>query len=220
MSFAVWLSIKVYLLFFLCMILMLAGVRAIMNKGNETQEAYLVATYSEPSPASDAKASASFPSAEDNSNPVATTNPRRHVTGVILVDWELKDIDATTNKAAEAHSDNKTNTTSSRKMLWTSFSQVSVPPRHGKRGLGKKLVDGAEKFCVELSKKMAKDLGLEKPLPTTMEILVLNVRPELEGWYSRQGYVTTRKDAPFPAPEIVLPGYDVKGVMMEKTLIE
>eukprot|EP00048_Salpingoeca_helianthica_P017464 m.237358 g.237358 ORF g.237358 m.237358 type:complete len:181 (-) comp21085_c0_seq1:23-565(-) len=89
------------------------------------------------------------------------------------------------------------------------FGMLSVSSDREKAGIGKQLVRAAEeKIRSELA-------GIQN---TYIEIPVINLRPELIPWYERQGYNKTGEVLPFEAPHILADGYDIRFVMMRKSI--
>jgi N-acetylglutamate synthase-like GNAT family acetyltransferase len=67
---------------------------------------------------------------------------------------------------------------------------LTVNPVRQSSGIGRQLMQSAEDFC--------RDRGC-----FIAEIDVINLRPELVDWYSRQGYQVVG-EAPYPRPEILI----------------
>jgi len=141
---------------------------------------------------------------------------------------EAKSVEgATTESTGEA-------VTKKRMQFKGMFGSVSVYPWFERRGIGQALVKACEEYVKYKAQTIQLPQGtLERAcsgqlvnpvthavmeLPVIMDILVLNVRPELKGWYSKQGYTIYSEDAPFPYDHIVLPGWTIRGVMMKKEL--
>lgn len=62
------------------------------------------------------------------------------------------------------------------------FSAVSVPSRFGKRGIGKALVDAAERRVIDLAKQ-------SDTASASLQMGVISQREDLFPWYSKQGFV-------------------------------
>lgn len=127
------------------------------------------------------------------------------------------------------------------------FGCVAVWPHMEKRGLGKTLITAAEKFLlklfrdlnkIEVSETEAAICSLTHPVNAftplaypriydesyagkcVMEMIVLNVRPELVPWYVRQNYVIFDRRISLPRTWIVRDGMDeVLCTLMKKTLV-
>ncbi len=69
------------------------------------------------------------------------------------------------------------------------LGMLTVSPELQNSGIGKKLMQQAEVFALEL--------GLSKIVMT-----VITVREELISWYKRRGYVDTGKREPFPISDV------------------
>lgn len=69
------------------------------------------------------------------------------------------------------------------------IGMIAVAPSKQNLGLGKLLIQDAEKHALNVFKA------------TTANMYVLNGRPELMGWYNRLGYSETGQIEPFPASE-------------------
>jgi predicted N-acetyltransferase YhbS len=69
------------------------------------------------------------------------------------------------------------------------FSALSVPPKNGKQGIGKQLIQAAE----EKVRGFAKELQTTetRPVKAKMEMDVVNVRTDLFPWYEKQFYRQT-----------------------------
>lgn len=64
------------------------------------------------------------------------------------------------------------------------FGMLSVVPAHQGNGLGRRLVDAAERYCAERG-------------CAEMDLWVVNLRKELPPWYAKLGYAETGR-APWP----------------------
>ncbi|CAN0028477.1 unnamed protein product [Sphacelaria rigidula] len=84
------------------------------------------------------------------------------------------------------------------------FGMLSVKPEHTRRGIGQLLVASAERRCRE-------ELGRDY----VMEISI--VRSQLLKWYQDQGYVPSRQ-IPFPVPDLIKEGLDVKFQLLTKRI--
>lgn len=66
------------------------------------------------------------------------------------------------------------------------FSALSVPPKNGKQGIGKQLIQAAEEKVRGFAKK-----SQTRPVKAKMEMDVVNVRTDLFPWYEKQLYRQT-----------------------------
>ena len=88
-----------------------------------------------------------------------------------------------------------------------SFGMVSVPQRHGSRGIGSQLVK-----CAENELSAAGCTTIEMPV-------VVNRNERLIKWYEKKGYTRVREE-PFGYPQICLPEYEssIKFLYMTKSI--
>lgn len=64
------------------------------------------------------------------------------------------------------------------------FSAVSVPSKHGRKGLGRGLVRAAE----EKLRKVSLSLSQPRQISLFLEMGVINLRKDLFPWYEAQGF--------------------------------
>jgi ribosomal protein S18 acetylase RimI-like enzyme len=119
-----------------------------------------------------------------------TTGNCRTIVGSIWLKWTISDTSVT-----------------------GSFSAVSVLNSHTKKGIGRKLVSGAEKFILNLN-------YADKP-ERVMQAGVVNVREFLFGWYKKQGYKVVSEIRDDPEINMIkLPDLEVYLVIIEKILLK
>jgi ribosomal protein S18 acetylase RimI-like enzyme len=87
------------------------------------------------------------------------------------------------------------------------LGMLTVLPALQAKGIGKKLLIGAEDF--------AKSQDISK-----IRMTVISVRAELIAWYERHGYTKTGETEPFPMddPDFGLPKQHLEFIVMEKQL--
>lgn len=84
------------------------------------------------------------------------------------------------------------------------LGMLSVNPEHQGAGIGKHLLEAAE--------KQARAQGLD-----TIQMTVISVRTELIQWYERRGYRDTGARIPFPAPD---PSFGIARIPLEFIVME
>lgn len=84
------------------------------------------------------------------------------------------------------------------------FGMLSVVPAHQGNGLGRRLVDAAERHCAERG-------------CAEMDLWVVNLREELPPWYTRLGYSETGR-APWPEEALDELSRPAHFIIMSKTL--
>lgn len=94
----------------------------------------------------------------------ATIDDRTELVGSLYLHWEIK----TGDNGSE---------------VIGKFSAVSVPSRFGKRGIGKALVDAAERRVIGFAKQS------EDRASASLQMGVISQREDLFPWYSKQGFV-------------------------------
>ncbi len=87
------------------------------------------------------------------------------------------------------------------------LGMLTVLPTLQAKGIGKKLLAGAEAFTKSVQK-------------TKIRMTVISVRAELIAWYERHGYIKTGETEPFPMndPDFGLPKQHLEFIVMEKQL--
>eukprot|EP01035_Chromulina_nebulosa_P017247 gene17247-22775_t len=93
------------------------------------------------------------------------------------------------------------------------FSAVSIPTKYGNRGFGKKLVQGAENYILNIANSNGYDSAV-------MEMGVINLRKDLFPWYEKQGYAIIEEIRPNDeeVSRIILDDLDVCCILMRKIL--
>jgi ribosomal protein S18 acetylase RimI-like enzyme len=84
------------------------------------------------------------------------------------------------------------------------FGMLSVVPAHQGNGLGRRLVDAAERYCAERG-------------CAEMDLWVVNLREELPPWYRKLGYTETGR-APWPEEALHELSRPSHFISMSKTL--
>lgn len=84
------------------------------------------------------------------------------------------------------------------------FGMLSVVPAHQGNGLGRRLVDAAERYCAERG-------------CAEMDLWVVNLREELPPWYRKLGYAETGR-APWPEDALHELSRPAHFIIMSKTL--
>lgn len=96
------------------------------------------------------------------------------------------------------------------------FSAVAVPNKFGGRGIGRALVKSVEQITSRLAR------AIDSHIPSSVEMGVINLRPDLFPWYEAQGYSICEVQGESPSDDelrrIVLPGMDVHCILMSKKL--
>lgn len=92
-----------------------------------------------------------------------TVDDRTELVGSLYLHWEIK-------------------TDENGREVIGKFSAVSVPSRFGKRGIGKALVDAAERRVIGLAKQ-------SDTASASLQMGVISQREDLFPWYSKQGFV-------------------------------
>ncbi|MEO7768278.1 MAG: GNAT family N-acetyltransferase, partial [Ferruginibacter sp.] len=86
------------------------------------------------------------------------------------------------------------------------LGMLTVSPEIQSRGIGKQLLQAAEKY------------GLEKNC-TVISMTVIDTRNELIDWYKRHGYNITGETRPFPAdPSFGIPKQPIQFLVLEKKI--
>lgn len=93
-------------------------------------------------------------------------------------------------------------------------AMVSVRDAYQGKGIGTALIKAAEVTCADA---LRGSKGADET-HFNMEIRFVSVRRELKTWYERHGYKESPTLEPFVVPHIVADGFDVKLVLMEKSI--